>query len=699
MPRNRPNGGGNRSGVPSPVRDGMEGSGEGGSEIAEAIRALTTEEGARKRELDELVAKAYREAAHFGNGDEELTRAWQFFLLHNAERGVFGRRAGNPFKMSRREWMERHIMIEDKGTRVMPFKLNQSQRNLEAIILRMERAGAPVRVVILKVRQNGISTYDLAFMVWLICTRTNVKARVITDREDLCGTLLNRVKRMFSRMHKSDGSLWNLPTDKSNRDTIVLGEPFWSSIAVVSANTPSPGYGETNTCVDMEETSKWPDAEEKGKGVELTLPEISGSYAFDVSQPKGNSGYFAKKFKRAWYRLKGMADPSASDEDIEKSGAVDGLLGAGGWRPLFIPWFLHEEYRWTRLGSNPPVLPDKVRDAIEQTLTDEERVLLQQKYLLHGKGWCNVDYDQLAWRRFYIPEKCNGSIDTFHEQCPAFPEEAFLASGRPAFNIEALKRMQARYQRAPLRKVRMLHDGTLDDDRNGELWVWSMPEPEEQYAIGVDTAAGVRGGDPCVMTVTNVVTRAIVAEWYGWEPPHSLGVLIKRLSDLYRADVAIETHPSQHGLATYNVAEQAGCERLFVQQRVESREEGFEVRKGWAMSQQAKALIMDLVAVAIRDQCDVPSQRTLQELLDAQLDDKEKVDRACRNDLITAYGLSLALAERCRVERRVKPKPKPLPPTGSDEAFWRDRKARQGIMVGPDGTRRRAYDRLNGEGL
>lgn len=678
----------------------MERGGQGGPEglaasFAENLDRLNLSGGSK--DLDAALDAAIAEARQRGDGDEEATRAWHFFLLYNRERGVFGCRPGNRFAMSRREWIEKHVMIEDKRAKVVPFELNQSQRNLEATILRLERAGTPVRVVILKVRQNGISTYNLAFMLWLIATHTNIKARVIADREELCETLLNRVKRMFARMHKSDGSRWNIPTDKSNRDMIVLGEPFSSAITVVSANTPNPGFGETNNCVDMEETSKWPDADEKGKGVELALPEVPGSYAFDVSQPKGNSGYFADKFKRAWYREKGMADPNASDADVEKSGSVAGLLGAGGWRPIFIPWFLHQEYRWTKIGSNPSVLPAEIAESITKTLTAEEKVLLQQKYLIRGKGLCSVDLDQLAWRRYYIAEKCNGKIEVFHEQCPAFPEEAFLASGRPAFNIEAVKRLQARFQRPPARKVRMLHDGRLDDDKNGELWIWKMPEPGRQYAIGVDTAAGVRGGDPCVMSVTEVETRALVAEWYGWEPPHSLGVLAKRLSDLYLADVAIETHPSQHGLATYNVAEQAGCERLFVQQRVEARDENWEMRKGWAMSAQSKALLMDLVAVAIRDQAEIPSQRLLQEILDAQLDDKEKIERGCRNDLIMGYGLSLALAERARVERRRAPeRPKP-PPTGSDEAFWIDRKLRQGALSGQHGGRR--FDKLNGEGL
>lgn len=650
----------------------------------------------RDPELRRLLEKALREATQRGAEDEDLVRAWHFFLLYNEQVGVFGWRKGNRYALSRREWIELHGMIDDKRGRMIPAVPNQSQRNMEAAMLSQERIQMPVRIVCCKVRQNGWSTWELLVFLWAMLTRTNVKARVIADREELCETLLARLKRMFSRLHRVDGTPWKLPTEKSNRDMIVLGEPFNSSVHVVSANTPNPGFGETNLVVAMEETSKWSDAAEKGKGVELALPEVPGSYAFDVSQAKGNTGYFATKFKRSWYRQLGMAEP-----DSELDGDV---LGLSGWRAMFIPWFLHQEYRWTELGSNPKQLPERVRSAIERSLDPEEKILLQQRYLVRGRGWQNVDFDQLAWRRYYIAEKCNGNLQTFHEQCPAFPEEAFLASGRPAFNIDHVQRAVAEHKAPPIFTGRLLASGTLDSDRRGELWIWSHPDPSKQYTMGVDTASGASQGDledsglakigskdPSAIVICEIGSREPVAEWYGWMQPHAFGLEVKRLSDFYHAQVAIETHPSQHGLAVYEAAEQAGCKLLFVQQKWDDREGKFQIRKGWAMSKSSRAMLNMAIDEALAASVAIRSQRLLQELLDAQLDDKESLARTCRNDLITALGLALKLAEVAKVEKRSEAPKAPPPPTGSDEAYWISKRARRGVVG--------QYDIFTGQGL
>ncbi len=643
-----------------------------------------------------LLTDAKRRAYEAAGDSPEQQRLNHFFLLYNRERGVFGDRRGNQWRMSRREWIERLVVIVDKKARPIPFVYNQSQRNLEAILLRQERRGAPRRVVILKVRQNGISTYTLAVFLHAMLTMANLNLRVVTDREELCETLLGRVKLMFTRLRMSSGASWSLTPDKSNRDMIVMGPPFNSRIQVVSANTPNPGFGETNLYVDMEETSKWPDAEEKGKGIELALPEVPESLAIDVSQAKGNTGYFADKFRRAWYKQQGLAMPD--DLRREDGSGVDYGIG---WAAMFIPWFLHEEYRWTKIGSNPSALPSDIRARIERTLTPEERILLAQRVHIRGAPPKNVDYDQLAWRRYYIAEKCNGNIQTFHEQCPAFPEEALLASGRSAFNLEHVQHKMTAHVRPPIQVGRIVDDAgepRILEDRHGEVSVWRWPAAGRNYVIGVDTAAGVRGGDPCVACVIDCKTEAVVAEWYGWEPPHLFGRTVKLLSDLYRATVAVETHPSQHGLAVYEAAEAAGCERLFVQQRWEDREGKFVPRKGWIMSTSGKALVIDRVAIALANpDADTPSKRLLQECLDAQLDEKEKIDRKCRNDCIMAYGIALKLLELTAAEQATHEEPDRLPPTGSDEDFWRRRNERRG----DDGlnTKRRWDTAPNGQGL
>lgn len=651
---------------------------------------------------EERLEIAARHAKKLAEGNADLERNWHFHLLYNEKAGAFGWRKKNPVAISRRQFIEALVKISDKDFNIVPLEYNQSQRNLEAMVLRAERANQPVRIVIVKVRQNGISTYVLAVCLWLMLTRPNKRLRIIADRDDLCREFLSRMRTMLRNMKRADGTLWNLKAKASNRDEIILDAPFHSSVHVVSANTESPGFGETMALVDMEETSKWNNPVEAAKGVLMTLPARPGTYAFNVSQPKGNTGYFAELFMRAWRRKRGLVD----NDSAEITNQLDALMRAGSWEALFIPWFLHHEYRISKVGNNVALSTPDLQRSLSQLakqLDPEESVLVKQRYLTRGHGWRHVDLDQLAWRRYWIETQCNGSLDTFHEQCPAFPEEAFLASGRPAFNIRHVQRAMAEHERNPLFKGNVVQSSgvpRLLDDPRGPLWIWKHRDPKRAYAIGVDTSAGVRGGDPCAALVVDVETDEVVAEWYGWEVPHVFGLTVKSLSDLYEAETAIETEPSAHGLAVYETAEGAGCRRLFVQQRWDDREGRFVTSKGWRTNEKSKMLLMSGVARALMDNVPVPSQRLLQEILDCQLDENDKVAKKCRNDLVMGFGLAMKLADMMRVENVKKPTPKPLPPTGSDEAFWESRRSRlAGQAPAREGEKQGHYDNLNGQGL
>lgn len=242
----------------------------------------------------------------------------------------------------------------------------------------------------------------------------------------------------------------------------------------------------------------------------------------------------------------------------------------------------------------------------------------------------------------------------------------------------------------------------LLQNRNGPLWVWRHPQPGRQYGIGVDTAAGVRGGDPCVAEVVDMETNEQVAEWYGWQQPHDFGRTVYLLGEMYEAEVAIETHPSAHGLAVYDACEAAGCKRLFVQTTWNTRESRFIQNKGWNTNQQSKAVLLARVARALADGVAVHSERLLQELIEAQLDDNDRIDekrqredarmsRYCRNDCIIAFGIALKLSDFALEEQTAFPKPKPPPPTGSDAAFWESRRRQRGVGV--------RYDQQTGYGL
>lgn len=354
----------------------------------------------------------------------------RIYVLFNQERGLMGWRKDNPYAISPREFMERYFYVKSKGGQVVPFRLNRVQRILEARVARAERSGKPVRIVILKGRQFGCSTWAILRYAYCMLTRPRFKTKLVADVNEKATELMQKVALVFDEMHKENGDPWRITLEADTVKQIKLGWPLSSAFQVTSAEAKNPGHSETVEALHMTETSRWKDAQEQAYGLEITLPELPGTFGIDETTAHGDQGYFRDKFMRAWNRERGITEEMAASATV---------LGGAGWGAVFFPWFLHHEDRWSHVNKVP--LPKNIADEITDSLTDDEVLLLKQTYIERGKGLVSVDLDQLAWRRYYISEKCAGSLDTFHEQFPAFPEEAFLASGRPVFDQAALRKV------------------------------------------------------------------------------------------------------------------------------------------------------------------------------------------------------------------------------------------------------------------
>lgn len=248
---------------------------------------------------------------------------------------------------------------------------------------------------------------------------------LIGHRKETASLILDKVHKLVTRLPKrgEDAKRWSIVLRRSSRKEIAFEVPMESVIEIDSAEVPEPGHGDTVDMLHMTETSRWPDASLKAKGLEQVVPERPGTEIYDETTANGDTGYFRNKFVRAYYGDAGSQD--ADDDDFR------------GWVAHFTPWFADQEYRWTFMRGVTE-LPDRVKHSIEASLDDVEKRLLATKYLLRGKGWVYVDYDQLAWRRFWKQTKCDDNWSTFNEQYPGFPEDAFLASGRTVFDNRQL---------------------------------------------------------------------------------------------------------------------------------------------------------------------------------------------------------------------------------------------------------------------
>ena len=267
---------------------------------------------------------------------------------------------------------------------IAPLDLNPAQQILQTLFRCKIAAEGKVRVIILKARQQGLSTYTGGYLYHAVSQQPARKAMVVTHHSDSTRALFDMTKRF----HEHCPEILK-PHTKYSSSRELSFDVLDSSFVVATAGGDSVGRGETLTHVHASELAFWnkSTAQDIWNGLIQAVPNTKGTAIFVESTANGVTGIYYDLWK----------------------GAVE---GTNGFVPVFIPWFTDPDYR------------EPVSARFERTPDEED---LADKY--------NLDDEQLMFRRRKIAQ--NG-IDLFNQEYPAHPSHAFLNTGRPVFNPEQL---------------------------------------------------------------------------------------------------------------------------------------------------------------------------------------------------------------------------------------------------------------------
>lgn len=379
-----------------------------------------------------------------------------------------------------REYCEHMLRIRTKEQKLSPLIFNEAQQYLYGVIRQQAAAGKPIRIIVLKGRQEGISTVTEGLMFQDTVTRPNVKTLIVAHDTTATGNLFKMNKLFYDCLPP-----WARPLRKnSNAKELVFENPtrdddkkrrrpgLRSSIRCQTAGKGGVGRSDTLTNVHISEYAFWPNnKEDLLLGVMQTVPNDPATMVVIESTANG-----VEHFKALW------------------DGAV---AGDNEWVPVFLPWYMEKGYRMTCTGS--------------EAWTQEEQQL-QKDF--------GLDAEQLMWRRWCIKANCGGSEDKFRQEYPNTPEEAFLLSGRPFFDNRALavRRMHAP---RPLRVGWFTYGTPAETGAKPESWsftetekggvrIWQEPEEGVPYVLGGDTAG--EGSDCFTAFVIDNRTGRQVAE-------------------------------------------------------------------------------------------------------------------------------------------------------------------------------------------
>lgn len=269
------------------------------------------------------------------------------------------------------------IRTKDKG--LQPFILNKAQKYIHDCIEEQRHATGKVRVIILKGRQQGCSTYTEGRFIWRTTHSKGVRAFILTHEEDASQNLFDMAKRYYEYLPEPVK-----PSSAASNSKELHFDKLDSGYKIGTAGNKSVGRSQTNQFFHGSEVAFWPNAAEHAKGILQTIPDSQGTEIIYESTANGVGNFFHQQWK--------MAESGQSD-----------------FRAIFVPWFWQDEYR--------KVVPDNF------SLTDEE---------IGIKEFYDLDNDQVYWMRQKIAELSadgtNGS-KAFKQEYPMNAAEAFQVSG------------------------------------------------------------------------------------------------------------------------------------------------------------------------------------------------------------------------------------------------------------------------------
>lgn len=484
-------------------------------------------------------------------------------------------------------WMSVFGKIRLKRGEVTECEPNEYQRKLSEIIEYCHINKIPCRIIALKPRQKGSTTFSVC------AAYRRLMAKIGR------GLFAGGSHFQASNMWKIFETYVNHDAAERHRVKLKSTESIFdngSTLERITLRNVQAGRSGTYQVLIITEVAYLSDegvanADNVIAGLLKCVPDEPDTIIIEESTAHGATGYFHDKYKNR----------SVTFEEFK--------AGKPGTIRVFSPWF---EFKDSRRD------PAREQIASEEDLTKTERELAEE--------W-DLDLHQVAWMRWAIREECNGDFEKFLEDYPFDDETAFLKSGRCKFSAVSLKRQQK------LSEIANWRYGEFHKGESGQVgWIdlpyeqsmWSMrEEPMEQrrYILACDPATGasntsgadpdshgvgiIRSGymdmdgnwvEPCLV-LRNTLHRDGDSMACRWDTD-VLADQIMLASEYYGKCLIAPEMNRDNGLV--EILKHRGA-NLYVRQEINRRTDEVTDYYGWRTDANNRGMIIDKFAAAIRD--------------------------------------------------------------------------------------------------
>lgn len=471
-------------------------------------------------------------------------------------------------------YADNNLWIKDKDSQITKFVPNKAQKALIDRCIQLLIEGKPIRIIILKARQMGLSTAVEALVYWWTTTHKNITAMIVGHEDTSSKNLYNMFKRYYencnpifqpTRKYNTKNDLVFDVDDSVKEKYKNMGLPapgLGSVIKTGTAKNVTAGRSDTVQLLHCSEVGEWENGEELVASLMQTVPLRPNTMIFLESTAKGMGNYFHKEWENA-------------------------MKGDSIFEPFFFPWWMHDEYE----------LPGHI-----DNYTEEERNILdlfKENGIPEDKWQVKINFRRYKEKEFKTDRK------KLYQEYPSTDYEAFLASGRPRFDIESL----VHYRNLAEEAEEKTYDLKENDNREitaiespeAPLKIWEMPKPGGEYVIGADVAEGLANGDFSVADIIDVKSLKTVARWRGHIDPDRFGNVLDQLGRFYNYAL-IGCEINNHGLTTVQRLRDLFYTNLYRRERgIDERFEESTSKLGWKTDLRTKPLMVDYLAEAIRD--------------------------------------------------------------------------------------------------
>jgi hypothetical protein len=501
-------------------------------------------------------------------------------------------------------------IIPIEGGKLIPFVFNKIQMWFFLnYIMKPWMEGVPIRVILLKCRQTGMSTLISAFAMWCTLGNKHWNSCLIAKNDEQVKIVFEMVHRF--KEHLPSGTLLPyFPTTRDSIEIVEFNQPnIWqfkkrlrkmrplvyldSRFRILSGEKKGElGRAGTFQTVHGSEAAFWKDLRNSLSALMATCHYQPKTSIFLETTAQGYN-----EFYQLWMNRK------VAKKNVPTY-----------WVNVFIPWYWDQKYElydWDYKFERK-FEDDYERELFNRILTDETIDKCHEE-----QAWAKI-----FWRRMEIDSRGGDqeAEDKFAEDYPATDSEAFISTGRPVWSKAAIKKAEMQVREPKWRghiKLSEPEDKNLLNVKGaaalvpklkevnmGPLRIWEHPKDDEYYIVSGDIAEG-RAADGlsedkerydytcCYVTkCTPYPPAEQVAAWHGTIDPDLFGEIMVALCKYYNnAFLGWEVNSAGRGLI-YHVRERYKYPFVYMRPNIDHGGHTQGKLTGWFTSRSTKPMLV-----------------------------------------------------------------------------------------------------------